>query len=86
MSVSQGSSTTLAIKCLKKTEIIRLQQVKAPGDIHSPHRREAMCVTGKCVTGVTGAWQVEHILSEKAILACLAHPFIVRMVAAFQGA
>jgi hypothetical protein len=29
--------------------------------------------------------QVEHILSEKAILSTVAHPFLVRMVAHFQG-
>lgn len=30
--------------------------------------------------------QVEHMLSEKAILACLDHPFVVKLAGTFQGA
>jgi hypothetical protein len=42
------------MKMLKKSEVIRLQQV-------------------------------EHVIQERSILACLSHPFIVRLVASFQG-
>lgn len=36
--------------------------------------------------GAPPAAQVEHIMSEKAILAVMDHPFIVKLAATFQGA
>jgi serine/threonine protein kinase len=75
-----------AIKILKKTAVIRLQQVRCRRLTYTSlraSRRTARSALNAHYHPLVN--QVKHILDEKEILEKVNHPFVVNLVYSFQG-